>query len=100
MNAPKETHRYEGNATAPIVPSFTVSFNREKWSLSAHFAITGGGGKCEFNEGLGSFESIGASIPSAVVSGIQKKLMVAGYPESTAALMANASNTTQTPGFL
>ena len=87
-NAPEETHRFEGKATAPIVPSFTVSFNREKWSLSAHFAITGGGGKCEFNEGLGSFESIGASIPSAVVSGIQKKLMVAGYPESTAALMA------------
>ena len=87
-NDPEETHRFEGNATAPIVPSFTVSFNREKWSLSAHFAITGGGGKCEFNEGLGSFESIGASIPSAVVSGIQKKLMVAGYPESTAALMA------------
>jgi len=74
---PSETHRFEGKATAPIVPSFTVSYNRDKWSLSAHFAITGGGGKCEFNEGLGSFESIGASIPSAVVNGLIQK----GVPE-------------------
>ena len=88
VNNPEETHRFEGKATAPIVPSFTVSFNKEKWSLSAHFAITGGGGKSEFDDGLGSFESIGASIPSAVVNGIQQKLMAAGYPEATASLMA------------
>lgn len=73
VNNPEETHRFEGKATAPIVPSFTLSFNKEKWSLSAHFAITGGGGKCEFDEGLGSFESIGASIPSAVVNGLIQK---------------------------
>ena len=85
---PNPTHSFKGKATAPVIPSFTVSYNREKWSISAHFAVTGGGGKCEFDRGLGSFETIGASIPSAVVSGIQNKLMVAGYPETTAALMA------------
>ena len=83
-----DTHRFEGNATAPLVPSFTVSYNRDKWSLSAHFAVTGGGGKCEFDNGLGSFESIGAAIPSSIVSGIQQKLMAAGYPEATASVMA------------
>lgn len=87
-NNPEETHRFEGNATAPIVPSFTVSFNREKWSLSAHFAITGGGGKCEFANGLGSFESIGASIPSAVTKGIVAKLQ----PAIQAQLMAPPYN--------
>ena len=101
-NDPEETHRFEGNATAPIVPSFTVSFNREKWSLSAHFAVTGGGGKCEFNEGLGSFESIGASIPSAVTKGIvaklqpilqpaiKQQLINAGISETDASKMAAA----------
>lgn len=79
-NDPEETHRFEGKATAPIIPSFTVSYNRDKWSLSAHFAISGGGGKCEFANGLGSFESIGASIPSAVVS----SLMGSGVPANMA----------------
>lgn len=83
-NDPEETHRFEGKATAPIIPSFTVSYNRDKWSLSAHFAISGGGGKCEFDKGLGSFETIGASIPSAVVSGIAEEMKKNGYPEATA----------------
>lgn len=79
-NNPNPMHRYEGKATAPLIPSFTVSYNRDKWSISTHFAITGGGGKCEFDQGLGSFETIGASIPSAVVSG----LVSMGVPAATA----------------
>lgn len=88
---PQATHRFEGKAVAPIIPSFTVSYNQDKWSLSAHFAVSGGGGKCEFDKGLGSFESIGASIPSQVVSGIAAQLVNAGYPEATAATMAAAA---------
>ncbi len=67
---PEETHKFVGKATAPFIPSLTVSFNRDKWSVSAHFAISGGGGKCEFDKGLGSFESIGASIPPAITAGL------------------------------
>ena len=89
LNDPKATHRYEGKATAPIVPSFTVSYNRDKWSLSAHFAVTGGGGKCEFAKGLGSFESIGASIPSAVVSGLVDN----GMPSAMAKMVGPDSYT-------
>ncbi len=59
---PSLTHRFEGKATAPIIPSFTVSYNRDKWSLSAHFAISGGGGKCEFDKGIGSFEAAYAGV--------------------------------------
>ena len=89
-NDPEETHRFEGKATAPIVPSFTVSYNRDKWSLSAHFAVSGGGGKCEFDKGLGSFETIGASIPSAVTEGIVAALQ----PVIKAKLMAPPYNIT------
>lgn len=89
LNDPKATHRYEGKATAPIVPSFTVSYNRDKWSLSAHFAVTGGGGKCEFAKGLGSFESIGASIPSAVVGGLVDN----GMPSAMAKMVGPDSYT-------
>ena len=78
-NNPTPTHRFEGRATAPIVPSFTVSYNKDKWSISSHFAVTGGGGKCEFKHGLGSFESIGASIPSAVTAGLVEKGVPASF---------------------
>ena len=86
VNNPNPTHRFEGKATAPLVPSFTVSYNRDKWSISSHLAITGGGGKCEFSDGLGSFESIGAAIPSAVTTGIKGALMGAPFnmPEAMA----------------
>ena len=70
------THRFEGKATAPVVPSFTVSYNKDKWSLSAHFAISGGGGKCEFDNGLGSFEAAYAGVlyqlaPTLLPTGVQ-----------------------------
>ena len=88
VNNPNQTHEFKGEAVAPFVPSFTVSYNQDKWSLSAHFAVVGGGGMCEFKDGLGSFEAIGASIAPQVVQGIAQKLIAAGYPAATAATMA------------
>lgn len=55
------SHEFKGKAFAPVIPSVTVSHNWDKWSVSAHFALVGGGGKCEFDKGLGSFEALYAS---------------------------------------
>ncbi|MBQ8455105.1 MAG: hypothetical protein IJ537_07195 [Bacteroidaceae bacterium] len=59
---PTPTHHFVGKATAPTIPSITASYNKDKWSVSAHFAISGGGGKCEFDNGLGSFEAAYAGV--------------------------------------
>ncbi len=59
-NATKE---YEGEASAPIIPSLFAVYKRDKWAFSASFAITGGGGKATFNNGLGSFEAPISMIP-------------------------------------
>ena len=65
----EKTHKFEGTAKAPVVPSVSVSYNHNKWSVNAHIAVTGGGGKCTFPNGLGSFESlVGGTIASAVPS--------------------------------
>ncbi len=64
MNNPSKTHTFVGEAKAPVVPSFTLAYNQDKWGVSAHFAIGGGGGKCQFNEGLGSFESVFSNLLS------------------------------------
>ena len=45
------THKFDGDAQALVIPSFTFSYNWDRWSISAHFAVGGGGGKCEFENG-------------------------------------------------
>ena len=50
---------FEGKASAPIIPSFQAAYIlNNKWSISAQFAIGGGGGKCQFEEGLPMFEKM------------------------------------------
>ena len=50
---------FVGKAKAPVIPSFQFAYVfNDKWSVSAQFAIGGGGGKCEFNNGLATFEKL------------------------------------------
>ena len=58
MKNSNTTHKFEGDAYAPVIPSIQFSYNWEKWSINANFALGGGGGKCEFDAGLGSFEAL------------------------------------------
>ena len=62
------TKEFEGVADAPCIPSIQMAYNTGDWSLQFNFSVPGGGGKCEFSDGLGSFES--------VVSGIAEKFML------------------------
>ena len=56
-NDGQTTKKFKGTANAPFVPSLQAAYNWGKWSLQSNIAITGGGGKCEFSDGIGSFES-------------------------------------------
>lgn len=57
---------FKGKATAPVIPSIQAAFNRKKWSVQLNFAIGGGGGKCEFDNGLGSFEHMIAQTAAGI----------------------------------
>ena len=57
-NNPTTPRVFKGKAFAPAIPSFQYAYNKGKWSFQANFALTGGGGKCTFDNGLGSFEKI------------------------------------------
>ena len=56
-NGGSDAKRYRGVATAPVIPSAQLAYNWNDFSFQFNFAIAGGGGKCEFQNGLGSFES-------------------------------------------
>ena len=58
VNNPTTPRYIQGKAFAPVIPSLQYAYNKGKWSFQANFALTGGGGKCTFENGLGSFEKI------------------------------------------
>lgn len=58
VNNPTTPRDFKGKAFAPVIPSFQYAYNKGRWSLQGNFALTGGGGKCTFDNGLGSFEKI------------------------------------------
>ena len=55
-NNGQTTKVFEGVADAPVIPSIQAAWNKGDWSLQFNFSIPGGGGGCEFENGLGSFE--------------------------------------------
>ncbi len=58
-NNQSNTRKFEGEAIAPVIPSLQAAYViNDKWSLSTQFAVGGGGGKCEFNDGLPMFEEM------------------------------------------
>lgn len=58
------TKTFEGVADAPFIPSIQAAYNWNDWSFQFNFSVPGGGGKCEFADGLGSFESVVGNIAS------------------------------------
>lgn len=49
---------YEGKAAAPIIPSLFAAYKSGDWTLSGFFAITAGGGKASFDDGLPMFDAM------------------------------------------
>ena len=64
---PTTPREFKGEAFAPVIPSLQYAYNKGRWSLQANFALTGGGGKCTFDNGLGSFEKIVAETAMGAV---------------------------------
>ncbi|WP_071145363.1 OmpP1/FadL family transporter [Bacteroides ihuae] len=56
-NGGEATKNFKGEASVPFIPSLYAVYKKGNWAFSGSFAVTGGGGKATFNDGLGSFES-------------------------------------------
>ncbi len=73
-NNGQSTKTFEGIADAPFIPSIQAAYNKGNWSLQFNFSVPGGGGACEFQDGLGSFESVVGGIANQL-----KPLGATGY---------------------
>lgn len=67
-NNGQATKTFEGVADAPVIPSIQAAYNTGDWSFQFNFSIPGGGGKCEFDQGVGSFETAVAAIATRLQS--------------------------------
>ncbi|MGM9675860.1 MAG: OmpP1/FadL family transporter [Bacteroidaceae bacterium] len=113
VNDPNATHRFEGKANAPVIPSFQASYNWDRWSAFLNFALGGGGGKCEFDNGLGTFEALYSStiisqlgttimpsLQAGLVQGIAPVYVQQGLPEAQAnAIAQQIAATAQFSGY-
>lgn len=57
------TRTFEGEASAPFIPSLEAAYQKGPWTATFHFGITGGGGKATFNSGLPMFEAPVSCLP-------------------------------------
>ena len=69
---------FKGEATAPILPSAQVAYVKDRWTFQGNSALVGGGGKCSFNHGLGSFERTISLLPAVIA---QTNAQYAQFPE-------------------
>ena len=75
------TKRFEGKATAPIVPTLMASYKKGDWAFSAVAGVFGGGGKASFTSGLPQFEANVALVPTVTQAIAQKATaMIATLP--------------------
>ena len=87
----QQMHEFEGEADVPILPSLQAAWNQGNWSFQFGFAITGGGGKCEFEDGLGSFEQEVGKVTNYApkVNMLYQTLGDAGIPSMSNHTMGN-----------
>ena len=75
---------YKGKASVPILPSFQVAYNKDRWSFQAGFGLTGGGGKATFNDGLPSFERQISLLPALINQQLPAFAQLLGQQETPA----------------
>lgn len=85
------TKRFEGKATAPIVPTLMASYKKGDWAFSAVAGVFGGGGKASFTSGLPQFEANVALVPTVTQAIAQKATaMIATLPPGALPPVAQA----------
>ncbi len=50
--------KYDGKVFVPVMPTLMAAYNTGDWTFSAFFGMPGGGGECEFNDGLPLFDNL------------------------------------------
>ncbi len=59
------THKFEGKASAPIVPALFAAYKHDRWAVSTMIGIVGSGGFVKYDEGVPMFNVLLGSMLAA-----------------------------------
>jgi len=62
--------KYEGVASAPIVPALFASYKHDRWAVSAMLGIVGSGGSVEYDNGVPMFNVLLGNTITSVTKGL------------------------------
>ena len=62
--------KYEGKASAPIVPALFASYKKDRWAISSMIGIVGSGGFVEYKEGVPMFNVLLGSTITTLTKGL------------------------------
>lgn len=76
-----ENSLYEGKIASPVIPSLHFAYVADRWSISSHFGVPGGGGKLDYENGLPMFDVM---VRQMIYGNVKALYMENGVPESVA----------------
>lgn len=95
VNNPTDSRHFKGTALAPFFPSIQFAYNWRDFSFQAGAGVGGGGGKCTFDNGLGSFERLvsetalaASGLAQTLDASLASTLTSAGVPSSAVQALA------------
>ena len=65
LTTPAGETKFDGNASAPIVPALFASYKKDRWALSTMIGIVGSGGYVEYKQGVPMFNVLLQSMLNA-----------------------------------
>lgn len=83
--AAMENRKYEGKIASPVIPSLHFVYVADRWSISSHFGVPGGGGELEYANGLPMFDVM---VRQMIFGNVYASLTGNQVPPATAATQA------------
>ena len=80
-----ENKLYEGKIASPVIPSAHFAYVADRWSISSHFGVPGGGGKLDYANGLPMFDVM---VRQMVYGSVFATMSGNGAPPASAAAAA------------
>ena len=65
--------KYEGVASAPIVPALFASYKKDRWAISSMIGIVGSGGFVQYDNGVPMFNVLLGSVVTSLTQNLHEK---------------------------
>ncbi len=61
-----DTKEFKGDVFSPLIPSFHLTWKKNRWAVMVGMGVNGGGGTIEYDNGLASFERQFSVLPASI----------------------------------